>query len=226
MPFDFSCNRKKGYGGRWKLDGHLVCEMGDKNYTDVIIGGNVYKLGGYEKEEYLQKVASYINGKLNQLDVVEGYRKQSPEFQGVLLALNIADDYFKAQDTVRKQEKKLAELEKEVYSIKHELVTLQMQLEAAKKEIQTAGGTAKPDKVSENPADKKAQQADKQQSYGRRGNNPKYAAGNGRSGKTANNMQKDKSYPANADTRTADDSHQKDQDAAKGTESRNFPVQE
>ena len=100
MPFDFSCNRKKGYGGRWKLDGHLVCEMGDKNYTDVIIGGNVYKLGGYEKEEYLQKVASYINGKLNQLDVVEGYRKQSPEFQGVLLALNIADDYFKAQDTV------------------------------------------------------------------------------------------------------------------------------
>lgn len=206
-------------------DGHLVCEMGDKNYTDVIIGGNVYKLGGYEKEEYLQKVASYINGKLNQLTAVEGYRKQSPEFQGVLLALNIADDYFKAQDTVRKQEKKLAELEKEVYSIKHELVTVQMQLETAKKEIQTAGDAAKTDEASENPADKKKQQSDKQQYYGRRGNNPKYAVGNGRGGKTAN-MQKDKSYPANADTRAAEDSHRKDQDAAKGTDGRKEEVQE
>ena len=38
--------------------------MSSKNNTEVIIGGKVFTLSGYESEEYLQKVASYINGKL------------------------------------------------------------------------------------------------------------------------------------------------------------------
>ena len=37
--------------------------MSSKNTTEVIIGGKVFTLGGYESEEYLQKIASYINNK-------------------------------------------------------------------------------------------------------------------------------------------------------------------
>ena len=38
--------------------------MPSKTNTEVILGGKVYTLSGYESEEYLQKVAAYINNKL------------------------------------------------------------------------------------------------------------------------------------------------------------------
>ena len=42
--------------------------MSSKNDTEVIIGGKVIRLSGYESEEYLQKVAAYINGKIAESD--------------------------------------------------------------------------------------------------------------------------------------------------------------
>lgn len=38
--------------------------MSSKNRAEVLIGGKIYTLSGYESEEYLQKVATYINNKL------------------------------------------------------------------------------------------------------------------------------------------------------------------
>ena len=35
-----------------------------KHYTEVLIGGKVYTLSGYEGEEYLQKIALYIDNKI------------------------------------------------------------------------------------------------------------------------------------------------------------------
>lgn len=35
-------------------------EMDEKNYTEVLINGNVYTLGGAEDPEYLQKVAAIL----------------------------------------------------------------------------------------------------------------------------------------------------------------------
>ena len=37
--------------------------MSAKTSAEVVIDGKVYTLSGYEGEEYLQKVASYINGR-------------------------------------------------------------------------------------------------------------------------------------------------------------------
>ena len=34
-----------------------------KHFTEVLIGGKVYTLSGFEGEEYLQKVSSYLNHK-------------------------------------------------------------------------------------------------------------------------------------------------------------------
>lgn len=39
--------------------------MSGKTSAEVIIGGKVYTLSGYEGEEYLQRVATYINNKIN-----------------------------------------------------------------------------------------------------------------------------------------------------------------
>lgn len=71
-----------------------------KHFTEVLIGGKVYTLSGFEGEEYLQKVSSYLNHKITECTNSEGYRKQSADTRNVLLALNIADDYFKAKNRV------------------------------------------------------------------------------------------------------------------------------
>ena len=42
--------------------------MSSKNTAEVILGGKVIKLGGYESEEYLQRVASYINNKITEFN--------------------------------------------------------------------------------------------------------------------------------------------------------------
>ena len=61
-----------------------------KNYTEVLIGGKVFTLSGFESEEYLQKVSTYLNHKIEECSSSEGYRKQNSETRNVLLALNIA----------------------------------------------------------------------------------------------------------------------------------------
>ena len=76
--------------------------MERKNYTEVLINGNIYTLGGSEEQEYLQKVAAYIN----------------------------ADDYFKALQEAKMLKAQRDDLEREIYSLKHELISVQMKLDA------------------------------------------------------------------------------------------------
>ena len=70
--------------------------MDSKNYTQVLIDGKIYTLGGSEDEAYLQKAASYVNDKNMQMRKLPGFSKQSADYQTVMIQLNIADDYFKA----------------------------------------------------------------------------------------------------------------------------------
>ena len=46
--------------------------MAVKNTTQVLIGGKIVTLSGYESEEYLQKVANYMNNKLTELGQLPG----------------------------------------------------------------------------------------------------------------------------------------------------------
>lgn len=109
--------------------------MSSRNYTDVIIAGKVYTLGGYESEEYLQKVAGYLNGKNSELRKVDGFLRQTPDYQNILLQLNVADDYFKAAGQLEELKEKAEEQEKEIYGLKHQLVTAQLKLEELKREL-------------------------------------------------------------------------------------------
>ncbi len=45
--------------------------MAAKNNTEVIIDGKVYTLSGYESQEYLQKVATYINDKIAEFKMLD-----------------------------------------------------------------------------------------------------------------------------------------------------------
>lgn len=107
--------------------------MSSKTDAEVIIGGKVFTLCGYESEEYLQKVASYINNKMNDYSKVDSFRKQPMDTQSILLQLNIADDYFKAKKQLDILEEELQRKEKELYDVKHDLISAQIKLESAEK---------------------------------------------------------------------------------------------
>lgn len=105
--------------------------MNTKNSTEVAIGGKLFTLCGHEDEEYLQRVASYLNNKLNEYSKIESFLRQDSDTQSILIQLNIADDYFKAKKQIDKLEEDLKAKEKELYDLKHELVTAQIKLENA-----------------------------------------------------------------------------------------------
>lgn len=107
--------------------------MSSKSNTEVIIGGKVYTLSGYEGEEYLQRVAAYINGKINEFNDMEETRRFPMDMKSTLVELNIADDYFKAKDRVEKLEQDLEIKEKELYDLKHELISVQIKAETNEK---------------------------------------------------------------------------------------------
>ena len=107
--------------------------MAVKTDTEVIIGGKVFTLSGYESEEYLQKVASYINNKMSEYSKLDSFRRQPVDRQNVLLQLNIADDYFKAKKQGGTLESDIEAKDKEMYDLKHELISVQIKLENAEK---------------------------------------------------------------------------------------------
>lgn len=107
--------------------------MAVKNTAQVIIGGKIITLGGYESEEYFQKVASYMNNKIAELSGMPGYSRQPMETKHTLLSLNITDDYFKAKKQAEIFEQDLSQKDQEMYDLKHELIALRMQIEEAQK---------------------------------------------------------------------------------------------
>ena len=109
--------------------------MAAKKDIQVVIGGKVYTLSGYESEEYLQRVASYINNKVAEYSKVDSFRRQPVDMQNVLLQLNIADDYFKAKKQIDILEEDITNKEKEIYDLKHELIAAQMKLETTEKSV-------------------------------------------------------------------------------------------
>ncbi|NLL75991.1 MAG: cell division protein ZapA [Clostridiales bacterium] len=111
--------------------------MSAKTDTEVIIGGKVFTLSGYESEEYLQRVASYINNKMTEYGKVDSFRRQPLDTQNVLLQLNIADDYFKAKKQISLLEEDIQNKEKELYDLKHELITSQIKLENMEKNVKS-----------------------------------------------------------------------------------------
>ncbi len=109
--------------------------MDNKVETEVVIGGKVYTLSGYESEEYLQKVASYLNTRIAELESDPGYRRLPVDMQGILLDINIADDYFKQLGRTDLLKEESVGKEKDLYDLKHELISTQIKLENAESNV-------------------------------------------------------------------------------------------
>lgn len=105
--------------------------MSAKTSAEVVIDGKVYTLSGYEGEEYLQKVAAYINSKIAEFYAMDDYKHLPLNMKSTLIQLNIADDYFKAKSLVEKLEGDIEQKEKEIYDLKHDLISNQVKTETA-----------------------------------------------------------------------------------------------
>ena len=109
--------------------------MASVSTVEVIIGGKVLTIRGNDSEEYLQKVATYINNKVNEFNQNEAFRKMNTETKANYVYLNIADDYFKAKRRCDELSNDMDARDKEVYNLKHEIIEWKLKCEAYEKEI-------------------------------------------------------------------------------------------
>lgn len=110
--------------------------MATKISADVLIGGKVYTLSGYESEEYFQKVASYLNKKIDEMVTgLDGYNRLPQDTKSLLLELNLADDYFKSKERVEELEADLNDYKQNQSDMKHELIALQIKMDTLKDSI-------------------------------------------------------------------------------------------
>ena len=107
--------------------------MSAKNQTQVVINGKIYKISGYESEEYIQKVGYYLDSKLTEMQKLDSYRRQSNDTKNILVQLNIADDYFKAKKQAYVLEEGISARDKEIFELKHNLIDLQRKYDELKK---------------------------------------------------------------------------------------------
>ena len=105
--------------------------MADKNDIPVVINGRIYNLSGYENTDYLQEVANYMNSKIAECKASDGFRRLNAEYQNILLAINIADDYCKVKNETGKLSAQDDEKEKQIYDLRHEVIETQIKYESA-----------------------------------------------------------------------------------------------
>jgi cell division protein ZapA len=85
--------------------------------VEVIINNKRYTISGYEGEEYLQKIASYINGKHNEFKNREAYKFLDADLKNILIQINIADDYYKTRDKIKEFETDNDSKVKEIFDL-------------------------------------------------------------------------------------------------------------
>lgn len=106
-----------------------------KKSAEVLIDGKVYTLSGYEDEDFLQRVASYINTKIEDINSVEEFRRYTKDMKAMMVAINIAYDYFKAKGSADKFSSDCDAKDEEIYKLKHEKITDNVKIESLEEEL-------------------------------------------------------------------------------------------
>ncbi len=90
----------------------------EKTRTMVKICGKEYVMAGYESEEYIHRVAIYVDRKMSELK--SQYVNLNPNTLSVLTAINVADDLLKLQDQFDALNEEYAQLAAENKRLKSE----------------------------------------------------------------------------------------------------------
>ena len=82
----------------------------DKNRTTVRVAGQEFKLAGVDSEEYMQKLAVFVNKRVDEIQ--KTYPNLSTNNCVILAALNMADEFQKAKADYEALDSKISELNK------------------------------------------------------------------------------------------------------------------
>ena len=107
--------------------------MSDRNKVEVKIRGRFFTITANEPEEYIYKICSYVDRKMD--EILQMNSRLSTDMAALLTAINISDEYYKshvAEDNLREQilmydeeagryEKQIKELEAQVTQLKEQL---------------------------------------------------------------------------------------------------------
>jgi cell division protein ZapA len=132
--------------------------MAEVNKVEVVIGGEIITLVSGEHEDYMQKLARYIDRKLNEIRSANSNASINDRTRSLFIAINIADDYFKTLDQLKRLEtehqryvNELGRMQEENYLLTDKIHDLQDSLNIARKNqravqgqnVQSAGGGGK-----------------------------------------------------------------------------------
>ena len=93
-----------------------------ENKIRVVVADRIFHLSTADKEEYVLKVASYVDDRVMQL--AEASHASTLD-AGIMAALDIADSYFKEQEAAEHLRKQVKEYADEAARLKAELSRLQ-----------------------------------------------------------------------------------------------------
>ena len=109
--------------------------MRNKNDVEVLIDGRKYTICGFESAEYLQQIASYINRKFIEFKKTDYYARLDLDLRKILLAINIADDYYKMKKKANEYRTENELKDQLVLDMKHEILHLQEDVQTRDKKI-------------------------------------------------------------------------------------------
>ena len=110
--------------------------------VDVVICGEVITLRSDEEEAHLQRIARYIDRKLVELTAANANASINERIRTLLIALNVADDYFKTADALarannqrEKYASELGRMQQEYALLKEKFHELQGELALTRSEL-------------------------------------------------------------------------------------------
>lgn len=116
--------------------------MSAVNKVDVVIGGEIITLVSGEHEDYMQTLARYIDRKLSEIKSLNSTASINERTRTLFIAINVADDYFKTLERLRRLEaehsKYIAEMgrmQEENYLLTEKLHHMQDQYNQSRAEL-------------------------------------------------------------------------------------------
>ncbi len=92
--------------------------MSEKNKVTVRIAGNEYVISGAASPEYIQKIALFVDKRLQ--EITRKNHLLSTSMASVLTAVNLTDEMFRLNETLNKTEFELSGLQKKYEVLKEE----------------------------------------------------------------------------------------------------------
>jgi cell division protein ZapA len=125
--------------------------MGEVNKVEAVIGGEIITLVSNENEDYMQKLARYIDRKLNEIRTANSNASISERKRTLFIAINIADDYFKTLDQLKRLEtehqryvNELGRMQEENYLLTDKIHELQDHLNTLRRNQRAEGRPVQP----------------------------------------------------------------------------------